>query len=182
MKIRTAAFIAPLCFASSLLAVTSFKDNESLMKDYALESNIDDNVAQNELANEDYLYSDILLDETQEDRLKLKEQQRQIAKEKQSKLTNQLNKEAWLALQKQLQQAGEPAKSAEHVVVDVQKAEKLSVDGDSNEIELASLTKSQPISEHQRVLNLEPPIPPGTLGGGNGNGGPGAAQITASAN
>ncbi|WNC69629.1 hypothetical protein RI845_05635 [Thalassotalea nanhaiensis] len=181
MKIRTAAFIGPLCFASSLLAVTSFKDNHSVMSDYAFEAELYENADQIESTNEDF-YSDILLDESKEDRAKLKKQQRQLAKEQQKKITKQLNEEARLALQKQLQQTGKPAKSNAVANVEVTKATHTTFDDEQPIVELARVSATLQNIDQQRILNLAPPIPPGTLGGGNGNGGPGAAQITASAN
>ncbi|WOH39008.1 hypothetical protein RI844_07240 [Thalassotalea fonticola] len=44
------------------------------------------------------------------------------------------------------------------------------------------INPEQVITVTSKTLNLPPPIPPGTLGGGNGNGGPGAGQQSASSN
>ncbi|KGJ97123.1 hypothetical protein [Thalassotalea sp. ND16A] len=38
------------------------------------------------------------------------------------------------------------------------------------------------MEQQRKALDLSPPIPPGTLGGGNGNGGPGAGNPSASKN
>lgn len=43
-------------------------------------------------------------------------------------------------------------------------------------------TAQEKIAENRRVLNLDPPKAPKSLGGGNGNGGLGSGQISVSSN
>ncbi|WNC69630.1 hypothetical protein RI845_05640 [Thalassotalea nanhaiensis] len=49
-------------------------------------------------------------------------------------------------------------------------------------VEQLYVDKEQPLTVKLDLLNLSPPMPPGTLGGGNGNGGPGAGQQSVSSN
>ncbi|MDG2393898.1 MAG: hypothetical protein P8M49_10320 [Thalassotalea sp.] len=131
--------------------------------------------------------SDILLVESKEDKARLKKQKQEAERQRQAKLTQQLNEETKIALQKRLQQNGEPAKSlgTEQAVASAAQSEEINrlTSQTTNQPQVAALTTEQQVTLKRKALNLAPPIPPGTLGGGNGNGGPGAASTTsASAN
>ncbi|MDG1733852.1 MAG: hypothetical protein P8H39_12850 [Thalassotalea sp.] len=131
--------------------------------------------------------SDILLVESKADKARLKKQKQEAERQRQAKLTQQLNEETKIALQKRLQQNGEPAKSlgTEQAVASAAQSEEINrlTSQTTNQPQVAALTTEQQVTLKRKALNLAPPIPPGTLGGGNGNGGPGAASTTsASAN
>ena len=131
--------------------------------------------------------SDILLVESKADKARLKKQKQEAERQRQAKLTQKLNEETKLALQKRLQQNGEPAKSlgTEQAIVTAADSDLTNelTSQTTNQPQVAALTTEQQVTLKRKALNLAPPIPPGTLGGGNGNGGPGAASTTsASAN
>ncbi|WP_068546628.1 hypothetical protein [Thalassotalea crassostreae] len=204
MKRKSAALILPLFFASSILAVSSFKDDSSLFSgsgNFLADSDIssDADMAANDTDSEEIASSeqyttdsDVLIYESKEDKRKLKQQKRELDAELKAKLTKQLNEEALLALEKQLAEKGRPVTAQDKAQVEVVQAEQQpelkqadvidTLEPENADQELAMLNTAQQLENQRRALNLAPPIPPGTLGGGNGNGGPGAGQFTASSN
>ena len=200
MKRKSAALILPLFFASSILAVSSFKDDSSLFSgsdNFLADSDADmaanDTDSEEIASSEQYTTdSDVLIYESKEDKRKLKQQKRELDAELKAKLTKQLNEEALLALEKQLAEKGRPVTAQDKAQVEVVQAEQQpelkqadvidTLEPENADQQLAMLNTAQQLENQRRALNLAPPIPPGTLGGGNGNGGPGAGQFTASSN
>lgn len=148
----------------------------------------DDSLAVNE--------SDFLLVETKEDKNRLKQQTRALTREREKQITASLNAQSNLALKQQLAKQGKPSATSEPTeqvvatpmsTVTLANQSEPSTDNSNEETPLVAinntqLTLEQQLNKKRKALDLAPPIPPGTFGGGNGNGGPGGAAVTASAN
>ncbi|QBY03151.1 hypothetical protein E2K93_01650 [Thalassotalea sp. HSM 43] len=128
--------------------------------------------------------SDVIILETKEDKRKLEEQRKVLIREEQSRLTQNLNEDARRKLEEQMAQTGEPAKSqATSGAAAAVAASQTLPESDTTDAQQEVVAQNQPKTfDELRALDLEPPIPPGTLGGGNGNGGPGGGAITPSVN
>ncbi|MEW6996643.1 hypothetical protein AADZ86_02895 [Colwelliaceae bacterium BS250] len=207
MKLKSSALLFSLFFVSSGIAITIVKTDSTqnvFSEQVATLPSINKplNVAQlsNEPISDDSIAvseDDILLVETQKDKNRLKLQTKALTRERDKGLTESLNAQSNLALQQQLAQQGKPmvaSKVASNVVAlpasSVSLTPQVTVNSvaGNNPAELIAmndtqLTPEQQLNEKRKALDLAPPIPPGTFGGGNGNGGPGGAAVTtASAN
>ncbi|TRX57219.1 hypothetical protein [Thalassomonas sp. M1454] len=207
MKRKTTVLLLSLFFVSSVVAISSVNNGSqmAIIADYESQQPVSDEnsltLDNDEVDAEQQVFTDsaeqettnyqtdtdILLVETKEDKDRLKKQKKQAERERQAKLTAQLNAEAKQTLEKRIQQQGEPAKSlgTQTVVASAAQSNELSELPAQTTVQpqVAALTTEQQVTLKRKALNLAPPIPPGTLGGGNGNGGPGAATTTsASAN
>lgn len=209
MKRKTTVLLLSLFFVSSVVAISSVNNGSqmAIIADYeeqainASNNQQPDNIefeSGEQLANNaqfasqvdveqpnDASYqtdSDIVLVETKADKARLKKQKQEAERQRQAKLTQKLNEETKLALQKRLQENGAPTKSlgTEQAVASAAQSEEINelTSQTTNQPQVAALTTEQQVTLKRKALNLAPPIPPGTLGGGNGNGGPGAAITT----
>ncbi|NMP16480.1 hypothetical protein [Thalassotalea sp. Y01] len=130
--------------------------------------------------------SDVILVETKEDKRKLEEQKKALVSEQRTELTQDLNEDAKRKLEAQLAETGAPPKSnatteAATAVAASQNLPATDAETAQQDTQVAQNTQPKTFDE-LRALNLAPPIPPGTLGGGNGNGGPGGGAVTPSFN
>ncbi|WP_068546629.1 hypothetical protein [Thalassotalea crassostreae] len=145
-------------------------ENETVVEAEIAEQEIAGQLAMNELAVEEPAVEELAVDELAVDEIVIDdknsiEYQLEKEKRKQEKLKQQLaeNKQPAVS-EKEAETLINPALNPKQ------------------QIDSVELTANQQLANQRKALDLAPPIPPGTLGGGNGNGGPGAGQQTASSN
>lgn len=210
MKRKTAVFLLPLFFVSSVVAISTVNNGEqvTIVGDFeqyeAAETpaqQVDDAeestdivepilVAGSSENDSNYVTdSSVVLVETKEDQQRLKVQEKQIKRGTQKQLTADLNKQVKQALEQQIASEGKPLKftDSQDAVILTVAGSKLSLQTSlqtSKPTKLAMLTTKPQIEQQRKISKKSPPIPPGTFGGGNGNGGPGAgvSAKTASSN
>lgn len=164
MKIKTSALLLSAFFVSSVVAVNAVQDESVYLMDAFNDADIAD------YEQFDYEEDEVILMETREDKARIREAKRIEEQQRKAALAKEQAAE-------KLKVAEGKDKAQEEALKQAPIAEEL-----ADKDQQVALTTEQQLKNKRKALDLGPPIPPGSFGGGNGNGGPGSEQPAASPN